>query len=45
MRVADCGLMLLNSSMGVEGGTDIIWEYANDYQLSILLAVNQLDNE
>ncbi|HRA73038.1 MAG TPA: GTP-binding protein, partial [Flavobacterium sp.] len=45
MRVADCGLMLLNSSMGVEVGTDIIWEYANDYKLPILLAVNQLDNE
>ena len=31
--------------MGVEVGTDIIWKYANDYKLPILLAVNQLDNE
>jgi len=45
MRVSDCGLMLLNASMGVEVGTDIIWEYANDYKLPILLAVNHLDNE
>ncbi len=45
MRVSDCGLMLLNTSMGVEVGTDIIWEYANDYKLPIVLAVNHLDNE
>jgi elongation factor G len=45
MRVADCGLMLLNSAMGVEVGTDIIWEYANIYKLPILIVANQLDNE
>lgn len=45
MRVADCGLMLLNSAMGVEVGTDIIWDYTNDYKLPMLLAVNHLDNE
>ncbi|HSN48464.1 MAG TPA: elongation factor G [Flavobacterium sp.] len=45
MRVADCGLMLLNASMGVEVGTDIIWEYANEYKLPMLLAINHLDNE
>jgi len=45
MRVADCGVMLLNSAMGVEVGTDIIWSYTNDYKLPMLLAVNHLDNE
>lgn len=45
MRVADCGLMLLNSRMGVEVGTDIIWQYTNDYKLPMLLAVNHLDND
>ena len=45
MRVADCGLMLLNSAMGVEVGTDIIWDYTNDFKLPMLLAVNHLDNE
>ncbi len=45
MRVADCGLMLLNSAMGVEVGTDIIWTYTDEYNLPMLLAVNHLDNE
>lgn len=45
MRVADCGLMLLNATMGVEVGTDIIWEYTDQYKLPMLLAVNHLDNE
>lgn len=45
MRVADCGIMLLNSFMGVEVGTDIIWEYTDQYKLPLLIAVNHLDNE
>ncbi|GGD28727.1 elongation factor G [Flavobacterium orientale] len=45
MRVADCGLMVLNSRMGVEVGTDIIWQYTNEYKLPVIIAVNQLDNE
>lgn len=45
MRVADCGIMLLNSAMGVEVGTDIIWEYTDEYKFPMLLAVNHLDNE
>ena len=45
MRVADCGLMLLNSTMGVEVGTDIIWDYTNEYKLPMLLAVNHLDSD
>ena len=27
LRVADTGIMVLNASMGVEVGTDVIWEY------------------
>ncbi len=45
MRVSDCGIMLLNSVMGVEVGTDIIWEYTDNFRLPMLLAVNHLDNE
>ncbi|RAR70613.1 elongation factor G [Flavobacterium aciduliphilum] len=45
MRVADCGVMVLNATMGVEVGTDIIWEYTEAYKLPMLLAVNHLDNE
>lgn len=45
MRVADCGVMLLNAVTGVEVGTDIIWEYTDNYKLPMLLAVNQIDHE
>ena len=45
MRVADCGLMLLNSKMGVEVGTDIIWQYTNQFKLPVIIAVNHLDND
>ena len=45
MRVAECGLLLLNSKMGVEVGTDIIWHYAHEFKLPLVLAINQLDHE
>jgi len=45
MRVAECGLMLLNARMGVEVGTDIIWQYTNEFKLPTIFAVNQLDHE
>lgn len=45
MKVADCGLLLLNAKMGVEVLSDIVWQYAEDFELPLILAVNQLDHE
>lgn len=45
LRVADTGVMLLNAVMGVEVGTDIIWEYTEQFKTPMLLAVNKLDDE
>lgn len=45
LRVADTGVMLLNGVMGVEVGTDIIWEYTEKFKTPMLLAVNKLDDE
>lgn len=45
MKVADCGLVLLNAKMGVEVLTDILWEYSDDYKLPLMFAVNHLDHE
>ncbi|MBN8567139.1 MAG: elongation factor G [Flavobacteriales bacterium] len=45
MRVSECGVMLLNARMGVEVGTDIIWQYTNEFKLPVIFAVNQLDHE
>ena len=32
LRVADTGVMVLNAAMGVEVGTDVIWEYTEKIQ-------------
>ncbi|HWJ26089.1 MAG TPA: elongation factor G, partial [Flavisolibacter sp.] len=45
LRVADTGVMLLNASMGVEVGTDVIWEYTEKFRTPMILAVNKLDHD
>ncbi len=45
LRVADTGVMVLNAAMGVEVGTDIIWEYSNTFKTPTIFVVNQLDNK
>ncbi len=44
LRVADTGVMLLNASAGVEVGTDIIWEYTDQFKTPMILVVNQPDH-
>jgi elongation factor G len=45
LRVADTGIMLLNACFGVEVGTDIIWEYTEQFKTPMLFAVNKLDQD
>ena len=45
LRVADTGVMLLNAVMGVEVGTDIIWEYTERFKTPMIFAVNKLDDD
>ncbi|MEY4109788.1 MAG: hypothetical protein RLZZ46_142, partial [Bacteroidota bacterium] len=45
LRVADTGIMLLNATAGVEVGTDIIWDYTEQYRTPMIFAVNKLDDE
>jgi elongation factor G len=45
LRVADTGVMLLNAHMGVEVGTDIIWEYTEQFKTPMIFAVNKLDDD
>jgi len=45
LRVADTGVMLINASMGVEVGTDVIWEYTDKFKTPMILAVNKLDHD
>jgi elongation factor G len=44
LRVADTGVMVLNASMGVEVGTDIIWEYTEQFKTPTIFVVNQVDH-
>jgi elongation factor G len=45
LRVADTGIMVLNASHGVEVGTEIVWEYTEEFKTPMILAVNQMDHE
>ncbi|RXK62155.1 elongation factor G [Lacibacter luteus] len=45
LRVADTGVMLLNAAHGVEVGTDIIWDYTEQFKTPMIFAVNKLDDE
>src|SRR5438067_12909198 len=45
LRVADTSVMLLNAAMGVEVGTDIIWEYTDTFKTPMIFAVNKLDDD
>lgn len=45
LRVADTGVMVLNASMGVEVGNDVIWEYTERFKTPMILAVNKLDQD
>ncbi|MES2882953.1 MAG: GTP-binding protein, partial [Bacteroidota bacterium] len=45
LRVADTGVMLVNAAMGVEVGTDIIWEYTEKFKTPMIIAINKLDDD
>ncbi|MCP9767566.1 elongation factor G [Lacihabitans sp. LS3-19] len=43
LRVSETGVILLNAEMGVEVGTDIIWEYTEKFKTPTIFVVNQID--
>lgn len=45
LKVADTGIMVLNAVNGVEVGTELIWEYVDEYDTPVIFVVNQLDHE
>ncbi len=44
LRVADTGVMLLHAGTGVEAGTDLFWEYTEQFRTPTLFVVNKLDH-
>lgn len=44
LKVSDTALILLNAASGVEVGTEIVWEYVQNYQIPALFVINQMDH-
>lgn len=45
IRVADTGIMVINGAAGVEVGTDLIWDYTEQFKTPMIFAVNKMDHE
>ena len=45
LKVADTALLLLNARSGVEVGTELLWEYIEQFETPTLMVINQLDHE
>lgn len=44
VRVADTCVMVINAQHGVEVGTELIWDYIDQFQKPVIFAVNQVDH-
>ena len=45
LKVTDTALMMLNAANGVEVGTEILWEYIENYKVPTVFVINQMDHE
>ena len=45
LRICDTAIMVLNSSIGVEVGSDRVWKYAEQFQKPMMFIVNKIDHE
>lgn len=44
IRVSDTCVMVVNAQHGVEIGTELIWNYVNQFNKPVIFAVNQVDH-
>ncbi len=44
-KVCETGILVVNAQQGVEVGTEIFARYADNYNVPLIVAVNQLDHE
>lgn len=44
VRVADTCVMVINAQQGVEVGTELIWNYIDQFQKPVIFAINQVDH-
>jgi len=45
IRVADAVIVVVDAVSGVEVGTELVWEYAREYQQPIIVVINKVDRE
>ncbi|MDE3091148.1 MAG: elongation factor G [Chloroflexota bacterium] len=45
LRVADCAIVVVDAVSGVEVGTELVWQYAEEMKLPRFILVNKLDRE
>lgn len=45
LKVADTALMVVNAAQGVEVGTELIWDYVQQYKTPALFVINQMDHD
>jgi len=44
LRVADTCVMVINAQQGVEVGTELVWNYVQQYSKPVIFAINQVDH-
>jgi elongation factor G len=44
LRVSDTCIVVVNAQHGMEVGTELIWEYVNQFKKPVIFAVNQADH-
>ena len=44
VKVADTCVMVVNAQHGVEVGTELIWNYVDEFQKPVIFAINQVDH-
>lgn len=45
LKVADTAVMLINAASGVEVGTEILWDYVQQFKTPCIFAVNHVDQD
>ncbi len=45
VRVADAAILLVDSVAGVEVGTELVWEYVNEYHLPRFVVISKMDRD
>lgn len=45
LKVGDLAILVLNASSGVEVGTELVWEYVEQFNSPAMFVINQLDHD